>query len=50
MLTLFGYSLVALGLVFSLGRHLSCRTRLALSLAILILLNAPALVVTLFQT
>jgi len=45
VLTLFGYSLVALVLVFFLGRNLSIRTRLLLSLAMLILLNAPTLLV-----
>lgn len=43
MLTLFGYSLVALALILFLSRNLSRMTRLLLSLVMLILLNAPTL-------
>jgi hypothetical protein len=50
VLTLFGYSLVALALVFFLGRNLSSRTRLLLILVMLILLNAPALLVLLLHS
>jgi hypothetical protein len=50
MLTLFGYSLVALALVFLLGRNLSLRTRLLLSLVMLILLNIPTFMVLLFHS
>jgi len=50
MLTLFGYSLVALLLVMFLGHNLPRRTKLLLSLAILILLIAPTWLVTLLQT
>ena len=49
MLTLFGYSLIALALVFILGRNLSGRTRLVLSLLVLVLLNLPTLLVLLFH-
>lgn len=48
MLTLFGYSLVAIALVFILGRDLSQKTRLLLSLLMLILLNAPTLLTLLY--
>jgi len=49
LLTLFGYSLIALALVFFLGRNLSGRTRLVLSLLVLVLLNLPTLLVLLFH-
>jgi len=50
MLTLFGYSLVALTLVLFVGRNLSRKTRLMLSLVTLILLNGPTLLTLLFYT
>jgi hypothetical protein len=49
LLTLFGYSLIALALVFFLSRNLSGRTRLVLSLLVLVLLNLPTLLVLLFH-
>jgi len=49
MLTLFGYSLVALALVLFVGRNLSRKTRLILSLVTLILLNAPTFLAMLFH-
>jgi len=50
VLTLFGYSLLAIALILLLGGNLSCRTRLILSLVALILLNAPTLLAMLFHT
>jgi len=50
VLTLFGYSLVALALLFLVGRNLSRMTLLLLSLLMLILLNAPTLLVLLFNS
>lgn len=50
MLTLFGYSLIALVLVLFVSRDLSRRSRLLLSLLTLILLNAPTLLTLLFYT
>ena len=50
MLTLFEYSLVALTLVLIVGRNLSRKTRLLLSLVTLILLNGPTLLTLLFYT
>ena len=50
MLTLFGYSLVALALFLFVGRNISRKTRLLLALVMLILLNAPTLLTLLFYT
>ena len=50
MLTLFGYSLIALVLVLFVSRDLSRRSRLLLSLLTLMLLNAPTLLTLLFYT
>ena len=50
VLTLFGYSLIALALIHILGRNMSRSKRLALSLVTLILLNAPTLLMMLLNT
>ena len=43
MLTMFGYSLVALVLVLFLSRNMSRRTRLQLALLTVIIVNGPTL-------
>jgi membrane glycosyltransferase len=50
MLTLFGYSLLALALILFHGRKMSCMSQLILSLLTMVLLNVPTLLVMLFQT